>query len=189
MRLRKANVPIPGLVLGKHAAKHATVAAIHLPGTFAHILLHEGARVEGLFPLVQRFIPEVLLQCVEDRIVGRAHRVVVPNRLVPQIDYGHAPVHSTDVNRHRDDVVREDVHLARPPFQAGMARREQLRDEERIHGVHPGKTVVGALLATLHQQVHVEVDDLVVQPVVSDQRGQIVASNADVELVDDDLRE
>lgn len=69
-----------------------------------------------------------------------------------------------------------------------MTGREQLRNEERIHGIHAGKAIVSADLATLNQQVHVEVDHLVIEPVVTDQRGQIVPCNADVEFVDDDLR-
>lgn len=116
MLLAETNRPVPRLVFRKHTAKHPAVTAIHLAGAFPHVLLRKATGVERPFSLVQRLVPQVLFQRVQDRIVWRTHRVVVPDGLVPQIDNRHAPVHSAHVNRHGNYVVGEDVHLPGPPL-------------------------------------------------------------------------
>ena len=59
----------------------------------------------------------------------------------------------------RDDQVLmgEDVHLARPPAHCRMPALDQLGVEEGVEGVGLAEAI---LLPSLHQHVHVEVDDL-----------------------------
>ena len=59
----------------------------------------------------------------------------------------------------RDDqvLVGEDVHLARPPAHRCMPALDQLGVEESVEGVGLAETIH---LPSLHQHVHVEVDDL-----------------------------
>lgn len=60
------------------------------------------------------------------------------------------------------DVKWENVHFAGPAAHSRVAIFEQTLQEKRIHAVHFWEAL--DLLATLAEQLHVEVDDLVVQP-------------------------
>ena len=69
----------------------------------------------------------------------------------------------TQVDGDYQEVEGEDVNLPRPPLDRGLSGRDDFGVEEGVEGVHVGPVVVG--LGTLADQVHVEVDDLIVQPV------------------------
>ena len=59
-----------------------------------------------------------------------------------------------------EEVVWEDVDLAGPPADGGLTGRDDLGVEEGVEGVGVGPIVVR--LRALADQIHVEVDDLIV---------------------------
>ena len=63
----------------------------------------------------------------------------------------------TQVDGDHQVLVGEDVHLTRPPSHHCVTALHQLGVEERVEGVGLAEAI---LLPTLHQHVHVEVDDL-----------------------------
>lgn len=68
----------------------------------------------------------------------------------------------SQMNRNRYDVVREDIDFPRPSAQRRMPVFDQFRVEERVERVRFRKTRV---LSPLYDQIHVEIDYFVVQPV------------------------
>lgn len=67
-----------------------------------------------------------------------------------------APV-DAQMNRHQQKVHGENIHFFSPPLDGLVARCFQLGEEEGVEGVDSRQTL---LFAPLHQQVHVEINDL-----------------------------
>ena len=67
-----------------------------------------------------------------------------------------------EMNRNEDEVDSEDVDLTRPPTDSRVTCTHYLWVEERVEGVNfePCAPFVCALATPVHQQIHVEVDDL-----------------------------
>lgn len=61
------------------------------------------------------------------------------------------------VNGNQEDVFRKDVHLLGPAAHSRVTTLLQLWVEECVEHMNRWKVV---LLATLHKQIHVKVDDL-----------------------------
>ena len=75
--------------------------------------------------------------------------------------YRETPVHAK-VNRNEDEVDSKNVNLASPSSDTSVASAHYLGVEERVEGMNfePCATLIGALVAPVHEQIHVEVDDL-----------------------------
>ena len=69
----------------------------------------------------------------------------------------------SEMQRHNYKIVRKHVNLASPPLQRRIAVLDKFGIEKCGKCVHLGES--GRLLASLTNQTHVEVDDLVVQPI------------------------
>lgn len=82
--------------------------------------------------------------------------------------------------------MRKQVNLAGPAAQGRVAGGEQFRHEECVHGVESGQVRVGGV--AFHQEIHVEVDDLIVQAVVTGQGAHIGAGYDQVEASYDGLQ-
>lgn len=72
------------------------------------------------------------------------------------------------------EQYRAFKYLSRPAAQARLAGLHELRVEEGVGGVDARQ--LRPLAGALHQQVHVEVDHLVVQPVQPAQRLQVASA-------------
>lgn len=70
--------------------------------------------------------------------------------------YRQAPVHP-QVDRHQYDVYRKDVHFLGPAADSIVTGAPQLGKEEGVEGVSGGQV---GLFTALHQQVHVEINNL-----------------------------
>ena len=80
---------------------------------------------------------------------------------------------------HKYEIVRKHVDLTSPPLQRRVAVLDKFGIEECGERVHFGES--GRLLASLTNQAHVEVDDLVVQPVEALERVYVPACDRNAE--------
>lgn len=70
------------------------------------------------------------------------------------------------MNRNRKTKQKE--YLAGPPFQTDVTVFHEPLQKKRIGAVDFGQAFLR--LTTLHDEIHVKVDDLIVEPVETDQR-------------------
>ena len=80
--------------------------------------------------------------------------------------------------------MREDVHFACPSFESRVAVFDELGIKEGREGVALEIAAVGRILdATFSDEIHVKVDDLVIEPVETSQRLHVLSGDADAEGV------
>jgi hypothetical protein len=74
-----------------------------------------------------------------------------------------------------------DVYLFGPPLYPGVPHITEFGVKEATHHVDSAHRPF--LLPSLHYQVHVEIDDLIIKPVEASQSHHIVSLDGDVELL------
>jgi len=167
--------PSPAQILGILAGEHAAVRSVHL---LRQVLIMQEIPVGQVHLDAALLVPVLLAQITAQRpqtlAIIAVHRVVVAHLAATEVDHSQGPV-KAQVDRHQDQVEREDVGLACPAPQGRVAVLEQLRVEECGEGVDLGQVAVG--LGALADEAHVEVDDLVVEPVEAVQGLDVLAAD------------
>ncbi len=109
-------------------------------------------------------------------VVIAVHGVVVSNLLALEVNTSQRPVHA-QMYGHEEQIIGEYINTSSPSLERSVTVLAQLRVEESIQRVCFHLVV----LAAIHDHAHVEIYDLIVEPVETLERLHVLSRDAKIE--------